>query len=43
MGCDASVLEVSCTEDQLPLHPVFLDDFAIDIYEVTNQQLAGSP
>ena len=37
MGCDpANNNGSACTRDELPLHEVYLDAFAIDKYEVTN-------
>ncbi len=42
MGCDPLFNggEVDCELDELPLHKVFLDAYAIDKYEVTNAQYA---
>lgn len=37
MGCDASnPAEMSCLHKETPLHPVYLDGYHIDKYEVTN-------
>jgi formylglycine-generating enzyme required for sulfatase activity len=30
-----------CSSDELPLHAVYLDTYAIDKYKVTNAQYAG--
>lgn len=41
MGCNADHNGgYSCLSDQLPLHTVYLDAYAIDKYEVTNAQYA---
>ena len=41
MGCDPQHNGgVGCPEDELPLHTVYLDEFFIDKYEVTNIQYA---
>jgi formylglycine-generating enzyme required for sulfatase activity len=41
MGCDPEHSGgFSCPQDELPLHTVFLPDFYIDRYEVTNAQYA---
>jgi formylglycine-generating enzyme required for sulfatase activity len=42
MGCDpANKFNYSCDSDELPLHTVYLDDFYIDIFEVTNAQFSS--
>lgn len=38
MGCDPAVSEGSCRENEFPLHGVFVDDFYMDKYEVTNAE-----
>jgi formylglycine-generating enzyme required for sulfatase activity len=38
MGCDASISNESCNENELPLHRVYLDTYYIDKYEVTTVQ-----
>jgi formylglycine-generating enzyme required for sulfatase activity len=41
MGCDpAHNGNVSCSSDLLPIHTVYLDEYRIDKYEVTNAQYA---
>ena len=40
MGCDDQVT-TSCELDERPLHPVYLDGYYIDKYEVTNRALPG--
>jgi len=41
MGCDACNPSERCSADELPLHAVFLDEFAIDRTEVTNAEYAA--
>ena len=42
MGCDqAHNGGYYCDSDELPLHIVYLDDYFIDKYEVTNAQVAA--
>jgi formylglycine-generating enzyme required for sulfatase activity len=36
MGCDANSSLISCSSDETPLHKVYLDDYYIDVYEVSN-------
>jgi formylglycine-generating enzyme required for sulfatase activity/WD40 repeat protein len=38
MGCDPDFYIGSCRDDELPLHTVFVDDYYIDRYEVTNAE-----
>ncbi len=39
MGCfDKHNAGVACPADELPLHPVYLDAYAIGMYEVTNAE-----
>jgi len=41
MGCDPDFNDgYPCGSDEIPLHWVYLDDFYIDKYEVTNAQYA---
>ena len=41
MGCDpAHNGDLPCNSDELPLHTVYLDEYSIDKYEVTNTQYA---
>ncbi len=41
MGCDPALNGgVACKSQESPLHAVFLDDYFIDRYEVTNEQYA---
>lgn len=41
MGCDSAHNGgFDCEDDALPLHPVYLDDYYIDKYEVTNKKYA---
>jgi len=42
MGCDPDHNDIhDCNEDELPLHKVYLDDYYIDKYEVTNEQMVA--
>jgi formylglycine-generating enzyme required for sulfatase activity len=42
MGCDPAHNDgYSCRPDELPLHTVYLDDFYIDLYEVTTERFAS--
>jgi len=40
MGCDDRVVDENCNGDEEPDHIVYLDQYAIDKYEVTNAQYA---
>jgi formylglycine-generating enzyme len=41
MGCDPDHnAGYACHDDELPLHTVFVSEFSIDKYEVTNEQMA---
>ncbi|MCJ7716607.1 MAG: formylglycine-generating enzyme family protein [Anaerolineales bacterium] len=42
MGCDPNHNGmISCSQDELPLHTVYLDSFTIDKYQVTNVQYSS--
>lgn len=39
MGCDSTnPAEITCIEEETPIHTVYLDAYFIDTYEVTNQE-----
>jgi hypothetical protein len=40
MGCDESIPDENCSENEIPMHTVTLDSYKIDKYEVTNAQYA---